>query len=96
MIQIPKEELLESLKLGYLEYKECISNGADEVDIGHVKGYCVTLEQLLSAYGDVTKEEMLNIKKPIIGNVSLRRKNKKDLDSNLDEPTVFRIKRKRG
>jgi len=50
----------------------------------------------LSAYRDVTKEEMLNIKKPIIGNVSLRRKNKKDLDSNLDEPTIFRIKRKRG
>jgi len=37
MIQRPKEELLESLKLGYLEYKECISNGADEVDIGMLK-----------------------------------------------------------
>ena len=96
MIQIPKEELLESLKLGYLEYKECISNGTDEVDLAHVKGYCVTLEQILSAYGDITKEEMLNIKRPIIGNVSLRRTNKKDLDSNLDEPTIFRIKRKKA
>ena len=96
MMQIPKEELLESLRLGYLEYKECVSNGTDEVDLAHVKGYCVTLEQILSAYGNVSKEEMLNIKKPIIGNVSLRRKTKKGLDSNLDEPTVFRIKRNRA
>ena len=96
MMQIPKEELLESLRLGYLEYKECVSDGTDEVDLAHVKGYCVTLEQILSAYGNVSKEEMLNIKKPIIGNVSLRRKTKKGLGSNLDEPTVFRIKRNRA
>ena len=36
---------------------------------------------------------MLNIKRPIIGDVSLRRKTKKCLDSNLDEPSVFRIKK---
>ena len=93
MMQIPKEELLESLRLGYLEYKECVSDGTDEVDLAHVKGYCVTLEQILAAYGNVTKEDMLSIKRPIIGNVSLRRKSKNSLDSNLDEPTVFRIKR---
>lgn len=95
MIEIPKEELLESLRLGYTEYKECVATGVDEGDLGHVKGYCVTLEQILSAYGEVSKEEILKIKSPIIGDVSLRRKIKKGFDSNLDEPTVFRIKRNR-
>ena len=96
MIEIPKEELLESLRFGYIEYKECVSKGNDEEDLSHIKGYCTTLEQILSGYGDVTKEQILNIKKPIIGNVSLRRKTKKGIDSNLDEPTVFRIKRTRA
>lgn len=91
MIQIPKAELLESLKLGYLEYKECLAD--DELDLAHVKGYCVTIEQILSAYGKVSKEEMLEIKRPIIGNVSLRRKTKNCFDLNLDEPTIFRKKR---
>lgn len=90
MIQIPKEELLASLKLGYEEVKECIENGSDEVDLGHVKGYCVTIEQILSAYGGVTKEKMLEIKEPIIGNISLRRKqqNLSKVDYNI--PTIFR------
>ena len=96
MIQIPKEELLESLKLGYTEYKECVADGVDEVDLAHVKGYCVTIEQILSAYGEVAKEEMLEIKGPIIGNVSLRRKAKNCFDSNLDEPTVFRRRPNKG
>ena len=96
MIQIPKVELLESLKLGYIEYKECVADGADEVDLAHVKGYCVTIEQILSAYGQVSKEEMLEIKRPIIGNVSLRRKTKNGFETNLDEPTVFRRNLSKG
>lgn len=99
MIQIPKEELLESLKMGYSEYKDCIGTGADEVDLAHVKGFCTTLEQILSAYGNVTLEEMLEIKRPIIGEVSLRRK-KKTEESNdevdYDIPTIFRKKTSKG
>lgn len=94
MIEIPKEELLYSLKLGYEEVRDCISIGNDEVDIAHVKGYCVTLEQILSAYGGVSKEEMIQIKTPILGNMSLRRKvipviNKHD---DYETPTIFRKK----
>ena len=92
MIEIPKEELLESLRLGYLEYKQSAMNANDEEDLAHVKGYCVTIEQILSGYGGVSKEEMLAIKRPIIGNVSLRRKKKGSTNGNLDEPTVFRRK----
>jgi len=89
MIEIPKEELLESLRIGYLEYKQSVMNENDEEDLAHVKGYCVTIEQILSGYGGVSKE-MLAIKRPIIGNVSLRRKTKGINAINLDEPTVFR------
>lgn len=96
MIQIPKEELLESLKLGYIEYRDCLANGNDTEDLAHVKGYCVTLEQILSGYGSVSKEEMLEIKQPIIGNISLRRKKiEKEQESgaiDLSRPTIFRKK----
>jgi len=99
MIQIPKEELLESLKMGYNEYKDCIGAGADEVDLAHVKGFCTTLEQILSAYGNVSLEEMLEIKRPIIGEVSLRRK-KRTEESNdevdYEIPTIFRKTSSKG
>jgi len=90
MIKIPKEELIESLKLGYTEYKDCVASGSDAVDLAHIKGYCVTLEQILSAYGAVSKETMLEIKRPIIGDVSLRRAKKQDANINFDVPTIFR------
>ena len=95
MITIPKEELLESLKYGYTEYKNGIANGDSEVDLAHVKEFCTTLEQILSAYGNVTLEEILEIKRPIVGEVSLRRK-KKQRESNKEVdyeiPTIFRKK----
>ena len=90
MIEIPKEELLESLRLGYIEYRDCISTGADAVDLAHIKGYCVTIEQILSAYGEVGKEQIIEIKKPIIGDVSLRRGKKKNSSIDYDVPTIFR------
>jgi len=92
MIQIPKEELLESLRAGYQEYKDCVANGADEVDLAHVKGFCTTIEQILNAYGGVSSEEMMKIKRPIIGEISLRRaKDKKNnVDIDYDIPTIFR------
>ena len=90
MIQIAKNELLESLKLGYQEYKDSVVDGVDAVDLAHVKGYCVTIEQILSAYGGVTVEEMMEIKRPIIGEVSLRRAKKKNINIDYDVPTIFR------
>ena len=97
MIQIPVEDLLESLKDGYTEYKKCAANGNDEADLAHIKGFCTTIEQILAAYGGVTKETMMAIKEPIIGDMSLRRKVKNstkiDLDADLEEPTIFRRKK---
>ena len=98
-MQIPKEELLESLKEGYLEVKRCLENGVDKEDLAHVKGFCVTIEQILAAYGEVTKEEMLAIKEPIIGSLSLRRKTKDnvkkiDINADLDRPTIERRNKK--
>jgi len=92
MIQIPKNELLESLKEGYIEVKNCLENGSSAEDIAHVKGFCTTLEQILAAYGNVSKEEMLAIKEPIIGSLSLRRKSDKNSSRNMDleTPTIFR------
>jgi len=90
MIQIPKDELLESLKLGYTEYRDCVANGSDSVDLAHIKGYCVTIEQILSAYGGVSKEIIMEIKKPIIGDISLRRGKKKNSSTDYDVPTIFR------
>lgn len=96
MIQIAKEELLESLKYGYTEYKNGIANGDSEVDLSHVKGFCTTIEQILSAYGNVSVEEMLEIKRPIIGEVSLRRKKKTKVATSTEVdyeiPTIFRKK----
>lgn len=94
-MQIPIQDLLESLKAGYEEYKQCLENKHDEVDLAHVKGYCTTIEQILAAYGNVTKEEMLAIKEPIIGTISLRRKIKEnstkiDMNADFDTPTILR------
>ena len=99
MIQIAKEELLESLKYGYTEYKNGIANSDSEVDLAHVKGFCTTIEQILSAYGNVSLEEILKIKRPIIGEVSLRRKKNKKVSSgkiDYDIPTIFRTNSSKG
>ncbi len=47
----------------------------------------MTIEQILASYGGITSTEMLAIKKPIIGDVSLRRKKPK---VNYDIPTIVR------
>ena len=99
MIQIPKEELLESLKYGYAEYKGSVANGANEVDLAHVKGFCTTIEQILSAYGNVTLDEMMKIKRPIIGEISLRRKKtvtESSAEVDYEIPTIFRKKLSKG
>ncbi len=97
MIQILKEELIGSLKMGYSEYKNCISNGSDKIDLAHVKGFCRTIEQILSVYGNTSLEEILEIKRPIIGDISLKRKIKESDDKvDYEIPTIFRKKSRKG
>lgn len=97
MMQIPTQEMLQSLEEGYKEYKKFKAEGKSEVMLAHIKGFCTTLEQILSAYGGVGVEEMMKIKEPILGNESLRMNNGKekkiDLNADFDEPTIFRKRR---
>ena len=80
IMQIPVDDFLESLKEGYIEYKEALADNADEDDLGHIKGFCTTIEQILNAYGGITSAEIMEIKKPILGNISLKRKKRVDYD----------------
>lgn len=90
MINIPAEELLETLKEGYLEYKKSVTSGSDDIDLAHIKGFCTTLEQILTIYGGISPAQIKEIKKPILGDISLKRPNKKNGDINYDIPTIFR------
>lgn len=91
IIEIPKDELLESLKEGYLEYAKCKRKGHNAIDLAHIKGYCVTIEQILNTYGNVLEEDILNIKKPILGEESLYRQPNTNIGSDdYDIPTIFR------
>ena len=81
------------MREGYTEYKKALGNNADADDLGHIKGFCVTIEKILSAYGGVTSATMMEIKRPIIGEVSLRRKKRikkstKEVDYEI--PTFLR------
>ena len=87
IMQIPVSDLLDSLKSGYEEYIKCVKNGHDGEDLAHIKGFCTTIEQIISSYGGVTKAEMLAIKRPIIGEISLRRAKPK---VNYEVPTFIR------
>jgi len=80
IMQIPVDDFLESLKEGYIEYKEALADNADEDDLGHIKGFCTTIEQILNVYGGITSAEIMEIKKPILGNISLKRKKRVDYD----------------
>ena len=86
-MQIPVKDFLDSLKSGYEEYRDCLEKNHDEDDLAHIKGFCTTIEQILASYGQVTKAEMLEIKRPILGDISLRRKKQK---INYDIPTFVR------
>jgi len=94
MMNIPKNELAESLKYGYENYKTAVENGADEIELAHIKGFCTTIEQILSAYGDFSLEDIMKIKRPIIGEISLRYKSTK-LGINLEEPTYLRNQKRK-
>lgn len=74
-----------------MEYKDGIANGDNEVDLEDIKGFCTTIEQILGAYWNVTFDEMMAIKRPIIGEVSLRRKKKAREWSQMQKPTFMHL-----
>lgn len=88
IMQIPVEDLLMSLKDGYTELKTAIENDESAEHNAHIKGFCTTVEKMLAIYGSVSSEEMMKIKRPILGEMSLRYKG--TTKNNLDEPTIFR------
>lgn len=89
-IEIAKDEMIESLKLGYEEYRDGVKKKSSEVDLAHIKGFCTTIEQILTVYGEISKQEISDIKKPILGNISLNRVNAK---VDYDIPTFMRKQR---
>ena len=92
MMQIPVKDFLNALKGGYLEYKNSLENGSDQIDLAHIAGFCTTMEQILSSYGKVTDSEIEAIKEPIIGTITLTR-SKKGLDLSkidLETPAILR------
>lgn len=90
ILEIPLKDLLESLEDGYKEYRDSLAAGHDKEDLAHIKGFCTTIEQMLNLYGGITSEEMLKIKRPIIGEISLRRKKILKNDKDYEIPTIWR------
>jgi len=86
VMQIPVSDLAKALEDGYKDYKESLKKDTGAEDLAHVKGFCTTIEQILVAYGEVTSSEIMELKNPIIGNISLRRKKLVDYDT----PTYIR------
>ena len=89
IMQIPISDFLGSLKGGYEEYRDCLEKNHDKEDLAHIKGFCTTIEQILLSYGEVSKVEILDMKKSIIGNISLKRKAP---SVDYDIPTFIRKK----
>ena len=90
ILEIPLSELIESLKLGYKEYKEALMQKNDLEDIGYLRGYCITLERILQAYGEMTTEEISTIKKAVLGDVEIKRQTALPQNDELDAPAYFR------
>jgi hypothetical protein len=81
MIQISKEELLESIAQGYKDFEASTDKGEKT----RLKGWCNAFEALLLHYAPELKDEMLLLRNRII-------KPKKHLpdDIDLDTPTILR------
>lgn len=96
MLQIPVEEIVESLVHGYHEYKIAKENGHSSIDLAHIKGFCTTMEQILEIWGSFSDEEIKKIKAPILGDENLNRKKSEQIivnqDTNLETPAYLRRK----
>ena len=94
IVKIPVEELLESLRLGYIDYKECVSNKINEIDLVYTETFCVTLEEILTSYSEITMAEIKVLKRSILKDISsVRTEDRKlPIDIDYDIPTIFRQK----
>ena len=90
-IEIPIEELLESLKKGYIEYKDCLENTSNDIEIAYTKSFCATIEQILISYSDITHAQIMAIKRPILKRISVIDKKDINLDIDYEIPTIFRL-----
>lgn len=88
MVKISREEVAYNLELKYEKYKDFLHNGSEK-DLIYTKGYCRALEQISMIFGDFSEEEIIEIKKPIIGNISMVQEEEVDLDT----PTYLRKKK---
>ena len=95
ILQIPVSEMVESLKLGYEEYKDVFEKSNNVEDLGYLRGYCRTIEKILFVYGELSKEEVLSIQQATIGDMRLEPiKKTPSNDDELDIPTYFRNQKK--
>lgn len=85
MISIKDDEFTHNLKIKYEIFKEHSKNSEEE-ELLYIRGYCRALEQIAIVFGDFTEEQIADIKRPIIGNISMRQEKKVD----LDQPTYLR------
>lgn len=66
------EDLLDSLKFSYLEYKECKSKD-NRVNTAYKQGYCIALEDILEVSFKVPSHKIIEMRKLILGDVTLDR-----------------------
>lgn len=64
------EDLLDSLKFSYLEYKEC-KNNDNSINTAYKQGYCIALEDILEVSFGVPTLKIIEIRKSILGDVTL-------------------------
>lgn len=82
-----KEAMLTSLKEGYMELKKYLDID-DELEVAHIKGYCGALEQMIVICHIAKQEEVKELRRSIVGTVTMALKRK----VNLDEPSYLRRK----
>ena len=81
MINIPKRELIDSLKQGYIDFEES-HNKEERINI---KGWCNALEAIVFNYTPELKDEVITLRDSI---VTKRPKNIDGID--LDTPSITR------
>jgi len=79
MIKIKDEELIHNLTKEYEDFKQYSKNNNEE-ELIYTKGFCRALERIAIVFGDFTEEQIAELKRPIIGNISMDMKKIEDLD----------------
>jgi hypothetical protein len=67
-----RTDLLDSLKFSYLQHKACKNDG-NTVNIAYSQGYCIAIEDILASHFGVTTNKIAEIRKFILGDISLGR-----------------------